>query len=330
MTSSSSSMPSSMPSLCSSDDPMIDLEISLGRIEYDNAASIKKEYNNPYHQHQHLARIRNISSSSQYSCDQQQQQQQQHQQQQQQQQHLSPSSNNRQTRTSSRTPFLPDDDAAAAAAIDPAHADTNAAATAANANAAAASSISSSNLLRPYPISETDYEIIERRRSVNMMGQFVSTTASFDMNNDQEEQDQRSMMEVTVGMEEDQEYYADDINVPHNDDFVLSAEEAGSMIDESLDTRTIQDDPGSFWENTPVIVVTTTTNTNQNQNHGLSMSSMNMDTHTTSSSEHNLLSSVPFSVSFSSSNHHHPHDDSFGEEDETADASPIRSSDMEW
>jgi hypothetical protein len=308
---SSSSMPPSMPSLSSSssDDPIIDLEISLGRIEYDNATIFKKEYYNP-HQHQHhLTRIRNVSSSSR-SYDQQHQQQQ---------QSLS-SSSNRHTRTSSRTPFLPDDDDVV---IAPA-ADTNADATAATAST---STTSISNLLKPYPISETDHEIIERRRlseSANMMGQFVSTTASFDLsnnnnnnttndNNDQSEQDQRSMMEVTVM--EDQEYYADDINVPHNDDFILSAEEAGSMIDESLDTRTIQDDPGSFWENTPVIVVTT------NQN--LSM----MDTCTTSS-EHNLMSSVPFSVSFSSSNPHH--DDSFGDEDETADASPIRSSDMEW
>ena len=304
-----SSMPSSMPSCSSSDDPMIDLEISLGRIQYDNAI-IKKEEYNPHHSH-HLTRIRNISSSS-HSSDQQQQQQQQQQQEQQQQQQqqqsysssssavgcCSPSSNTRQTRTSSKTPFLPDYDDEANAA--------------------------SSNLLKPYPISETVHEITERRRSLNMMGQFASTTASFDDNN--QEQDQRSMMEVTV-MEE---YYADDINVPHDDDFVLSAEEAGSMIDESLDTRTIQDDPGSFWEQTtPVVVTTTNTNRNQNTNtnQGLSLSTSSlMDAHTSSPAE-NLMSSVPFSVSFSSSNHH-PHDDSF--EDETADASPIRSSDMEW
>jgi hypothetical protein len=294
--------------------PMIDLEASLGRIEYDNSNAINNNDNRKENPH-HLTHIRNESSSS-SSCD----HHQRHQQQQQYQLSLSccssPSSN-RQTRTSSRTPFLPADADAAAAA----NTDSN-------------TSNSNSNLLKPYPISETNYEIVERRRlseSGNMMGQFVSTTASFDLNNsnnnnnNNDEQDQRSMMEVTV-MEE----YADDINVPHNEDFVLSAEEAGSMIDESLDTRTIQDDPGSFWENTPVITRTNTNQGHQSQSQCLSIAPMMQ----TSTSSDNLLmnASVPFSVSFSSSNHHHhPHDDSFvGEEDETADASPIRSSDMEW
>jgi len=136
---------------------------------------------------------------------------------------------------------------------------------------------------------------------------FVSTSSSFDdITND--DNDEQSRMEVTV-MEEYHE------EVPHNDDFVLSAEENISMSE--LDTRTIQDDPVSFWE-TPVVDETK----RQRQDQHLSMEITS-----------DIMSSVPFSVSFSSSSHHHHHhhhDDPCAEEDENADASPIRSIDMEW
>lgn len=84
------------------------------------------------------------------------------------------------------------------------------------------------------------------------------------------------------------------------DDFVLSAEEARSVTD--LDATTIQDD--DFWE-TPVQVAT-----------NLSMNPADVQ----------MMSSVPFSVTFSSQD---PIDD-LDNDDELTDAAPIRSVDMEW
>lgn len=85
------------------------------------------------------------------------------------------------------------------------------------------------------------------------------------------------------------------------DDFVLSAEEAGSLTD--LDARTIQDE--GFWE-TPVRIATS-----------LSMDAADVE----------MMSTVPLSVTFSSQN---PGIDDIDNEDELTDAAPIRSADMEW
>ena len=84
------------------------------------------------------------------------------------------------------------------------------------------------------------------------------------------------------------------------DDFVLSAEEAGSLTD--LDARTIQDE--SFWE-TPVQVAST----------------LSMD-----ADDDEMMASVPFSVTISSQD---PCIDDIND-DELTDAAPIRSVDMEW
>lgn len=118
--------------------------------------------------------------------------------------------------------------------------------------------------LKPYPISETDAEINERKRlseSVDWRnGLVVNSPPTVSANHSAatpENADQQSMMEVTV------------------DDFVLSAEEARSVTD--LDATTIQDD--GFWE-TPVQVANT-----------LSMSPTDVN---------RMISSIPFSVTFSS------------------------------
>lgn len=146
---------------------------------------------------------------------------------------------------------------------------------------------SQNSLLKPYPISETDDEIKERNRLTEAVdwsnGLEVNTPPQTSMNA-AESADQQSMMEVTV------------------DDFVLSAEEAGSLAD--LDGRTIQDDPNSFWES-PAHVVT--------------KMCMNV-------SDIDMMASVPFSVTFSSQ------DPGMAdiENDELTDAAPIRSVDMEW
>mmetsp|Transcript_3878 Transcript_3878/g.4302 ORF Transcript_3878/g.4302 Transcript_3878/m.4302 type:complete len:282 (-) Transcript_3878:288-1133(-) len=265
----------------------IDLEVSLGRIE-DDAVEMQEK---------HKKTKRNNNEISSYaSCDEQQQQQRQS-------SFTSPSRPGV-TRTSSRTPFLRtvynDSVSVAAAALS---SDNNNS----SKNNNNANNNNSISLLKPYPISETNGEIIERRRlSESVMG-FVSTSSSFDdITND--DTDEQSRMEVTV-MEE---YHED---VPHNDDFVLSAEENISMNE--LDTGTIQDDPFSFWE-TPVV---DETKRQQQDHHHLSMEITS-----------DIMSSVPFSVSFSSSSdhYHHHHDDPCAEEDENADASPIRSIDMEW
>lgn len=141
------------------------------------------------------------------------------------------------TRTSSRTPFVTE-----------------------GGNQARKSG-SSSLLLKPYPMSESDAEISERKRlneSVDWSnGLVVNSPPTSSINaSSSENADQQSMMEVTV------------------DDFVLSAEEARSVTD--LDATTIQDD--GFWE-TPVQVANTL--------------SMNAD-------DVGIMASVPFSVTFSS------------------------------
>lgn len=82
------------------------------------------------------------------------------------------------------------------------------------------------------------------------------------------------------------------------DDFVLSAEEAGSLTD--LDARTIQDE--DFWE-TPVQVA-----------RSLSMNTTDVE----------MITAVPFSVTFSSQ------DPCIDDIDKLTDAAPIRSVDMEW
>lgn len=169
------------------------------------------------------------------------------------------------TRTSSRTPFLPEIDNR----------------TRNNGN---------SSLLKPYPISETDDEIRERKRLTESMdwssGFVVNSppkTTSINTALSPENSDQQSMMEVTV------------------DDFVLSAEEAVSLSD--LDGRTIQDE--DFWE-TPVRAATS-----------LSMDTSNVE----------MLSTIPFSVTFCSQD---TSLDEIDDENELTDAAPIRSVDMEW
>lgn len=168
------------------------------------------------------------------------------------------------TRTSSRTPFLNDVE-----------------------DGTRKNSSSSSSLLKPYPISETDDEIKERKRLTETMdwsnGLVVNSPPNTSINA-AESGDQQSMMEVTV------------------DDFVLSAEEAGSLND--LDARTIQDDPVGFWE-TPAQVTKS-----------LSIESADVD-----------MSAVPFSVTFSSQD---PCIDDIDNEEGLTDALPIRSVDMEW
>lgn len=148
------------------------------------------------------------------------------------------------------------------------------------------------NLLKPYPISESNAEISERKRlseSVDWRNGLVANSPpSGSVNHSAstpENADQQSMMEVTV------------------DDFVLSAEEARSVTD--LDATTIQDD--GFWE-TPVQVANT-----------LSMSATDVN---------HMIASIPFSVTFSSQED--PCIDEIDNEDELADAAPIRSTDMEW
>eukprot|EP00535_Pseudo-nitzschia_heimii_P003099 CAMPEP_0197173042 /NCGR_PEP_ID=MMETSP1423-20130617/101_1 /TAXON_ID=476441 /ORGANISM="Pseudo-nitzschia heimii, Strain UNC1101" /LENGTH=232 /DNA_ID=CAMNT_0042621787 /DNA_START=98 /DNA_END=793 /DNA_ORIENTATION=+ len=150
------------------------------------------------------------------------------------------------------------------------------------------------SLLKPYPISETDDEIRERKRlrdSIDWSGGFVANSppnsppSTSDTNSvlRPENSDVQSMMEVTV------------------DDFVLSAEEAVSLTD--LDSGTIQDE--DFWE-TPVRVATS-----------LSMDTSNVE----------MLSTIPFSVTFCSQDSSL---DEIDDENELADAAPIRSIDMEW
>eukprot|EP00531_Pseudo-nitzschia_arenysensis_P008440 CAMPEP_0116139244 /NCGR_PEP_ID=MMETSP0329-20121206/13205_1 /TAXON_ID=697910 /ORGANISM="Pseudo-nitzschia arenysensis, Strain B593" /LENGTH=230 /DNA_ID=CAMNT_0003634267 /DNA_START=114 /DNA_END=806 /DNA_ORIENTATION=- len=148
----------------------------------------------------------------------------------------------------------------------------------------------STSLLKPYPISESDTEIRERKRLTESVdwsnGLVVNSPPTTSMNaaaSSSENADQQSMMEVTV------------------DDFVLSPEEARSVTD--LDNMTIQDQ--DFWE-TPVQVANTLT--------------MN-------ASDVGMMNSVPFSVTFSSQD---PCIDDLNNEDELADAAPIRSVDMEW
>lgn len=145
-------------------------------------------------------------------------------------------------------------------------------------------------MLKPYPISEADDEIRERKRlreSVDWSNGLVVNsppTTSIDASaSAAENADQQSMMEVTV------------------DDFVLSAEEAGSLTD--LDARTIQDE--GFWE-TPVQAAT----------------SLSMDT-----ADVEMMSVVPFSVTFSSQD---SRINDIDNDDELTDAAPIRSVDMEW
>eukprot|EP00532_Pseudo-nitzschia_australis_P014295 CAMPEP_0168282718 /NCGR_PEP_ID=MMETSP0141_2-20121125/22506_1 /TAXON_ID=44445 /ORGANISM="Pseudo-nitzschia australis, Strain 10249 10 AB" /LENGTH=277 /DNA_ID=CAMNT_0008226441 /DNA_START=182 /DNA_END=1012 /DNA_ORIENTATION=+ len=200
------------------------------------------------------------------------------------------------TRTSSSTPFRSE----AAASSD------------SNTSTKANRSDSLNSLLpQPYPISETIDEIKERRR----------LTASVDWSNGlaianattaaaaaaaaaaTETADQQSMMEVTV------------------DDFVLSAEEASTLT--GLDATTITENPNGFWD-TPVHVATT----------------LSMDRGDTTVN----ACSVPFSVTFPTS-FLGQYEDLDGPDpyamnvesenailitDADADASPIRSVDMEW
>lgn len=171
------------------------------------------------------------------------------------------------TRTSSRTPFVTE-------------------------NENEKNKTGGSSLLKPYPMSESDAEIKERKRlkesvdcSNGLSANSPATTSVNTAASTSENADQQSMMEVTV------------------DDFVLSAEEARSVTD--LDTTTIQDN--RFWE-TPVQVANT-----------LSMSADDVN---------GMIASVPFSVTFSSQKD--PCIDEFDNEDELTDAAPIRSTDMEW
>ena len=170
------------------------------------------------------------------------------------------------TRTSSRTPFVTE------------------------VENEATKSGNSSLLLKPYPISEGDAEISERKRlneSIDWRNGLVvnspSTSSINPLTSPSENADQQSMMEVTV------------------DDFVLSAEEARSVTD--LDATTIQDD--DFWE-TPVRIANTL--------------SINVE-------DASMMASVPFSVTFSSQD---PCIDDLDNDDELTDAAPIRSVDMEW
>ena len=149
-------------------------------------------------------------------------------------------------------------------------------------------------MLKPYPISETDHEIRDRKRLDDESVDWCSTLAvnsppstSSVMENTPliENTDQQSMMEVTV------------------DDFVLSAEEAGSLTDYDLDARTIQDD--GFWESSVQIASTPWIH----------------------SSDTGTMASVPFSVTFANQE---PFIDDIDEHNGLADAAPIRSIDMEW
>jgi len=151
---------------------------------------------------------------------------------------------------------------------------------------------SSSLMLKPYPISETDHEIRDRERlheSVDWSSSLVVNSppsiSVMDQTSSIENADQQSMMEVTV------------------DDFVLSAEEAGSLTDYDLDARTIQDD--GFWESSVQIASTPWIH----------------------SSDTGTMASVPFSVTFANQE---PFIDDIDEHNGLADAAPIRSIDMEW
>jgi len=154
----------------------------------------------------------------------------------------------------------------------------------------------SSSMLKPYPISETDHEIRDRKRlddeSVDWCSTLAvnsppSTSSGMEHTPLIENTDQQSMMEVTV------------------DDFVLSAEEAGSLTDCDLDARTIQDD--DFWE-TPVQVASSTPWIHPSDNI-------------------TKMASVPFSVTFANQD---PYIADIDGDNELTDAAPIRSVDMEW
>eukprot|EP00533_Pseudo-nitzschia_delicatissima_P006072 CAMPEP_0116100814 /NCGR_PEP_ID=MMETSP0327-20121206/12480_1 /TAXON_ID=44447 /ORGANISM="Pseudo-nitzschia delicatissima, Strain B596" /LENGTH=225 /DNA_ID=CAMNT_0003592739 /DNA_START=86 /DNA_END=763 /DNA_ORIENTATION=- len=148
---------------------------------------------------------------------------------------------------------------------------------------------SSNSLLKPYPISESHAEISERKRLTDA----VDWSNGLVVN---------SPPTTSVNAPGSSSENADQQSMMEVtvDDFVLSPEEAKSVTD--MDAMTIQDE--DFWE-TPVQVANT-----------LSMNA----------SDVGMMTSVPFSVTFSSQD---PIDD-LDNDDELTDAAPIRSVDMEW
>lgn len=152
------------------------------------------------------------------------------------------------------------------------------------------STSNSSSILKPYPISETDDEIRECKR----LNEYVDWSNGLVVNSPPT----ASITPCASTNDNADQQSMMEVTV---DDFVLSAEEAVSITE--LDASTIQDE--GFWE-TPVQVAT----------------SLSMDT-----SKVEMMTSVPFSVTFSSQD---PCIHDIDDKDQLTDAAPIRSVDMEW
>ena len=172
------------------------------------------------------------------------------------------------------------------------------------------------SLFKPYPISETTDEIVERRRlseSASVIMGFVSSAAT-SPSFDRSDCDQHSMMEVTVDGLSSSQHHTTTAPATEEFDFVLSAEEEGSLVNEveSVYNTTTQSRGGFCWD-TPITIVDNTVRTTtllpQHQQDELMSSSLD----------------VPFSVSYSKSMTQHQE-----EEEHPDETFPIRSTDMDW
>lgn len=172
------------------------------------------------------------------------------------------------------------------------------------------------SLFKPYPISETTDEIVERRRlseSASVIMGFVSSAAT-SPSFDRSDCDQHSMLEVTVDGLSSSQHHTTAAPATEEFDFVLSAEEEGSLVNEveSVYHTTTQSRGGFCWD-TPITIVDNTVRTTtllpQHQQDELMSSSLD----------------VPFSVSYSKSMTQHQE-----EEEHPDETFPIRSTDMDW
>ena len=169
------------------------------------------------------------------------------------------------------------------------------------------------SLFKPYPISETTDEIVERRRlseSASVIMGFVSSAAT-SPSFDRSDCDQHSMMEVTVdGLSSSQHHNTN--HAAEEFDFVLSAEEEGSLVNEVESVyHTTTNSRGGFCWDTPITIVDTVRTTLLQQHQQDELMSSSLD--------------VPFSVSYSKSMTQHQE-----EEEHPDETFPIRSTDMDW
>jgi len=169
-------------------------------------------------------------------------------------------------------------------------------------------------LFKPYPISETTDEIVERRRlseSASVIMGFVSS-ASTSPSFDRSDCDQHSMMEVTVDGLSSSSHHTTPPTTEEFD-FALSAEEEGSLVNEVESVyNTTTNSRGGFCWDTPITIVDTVRTTTLLQQH----------------QQDELMSSsldVPFSVSYSKSMTQHQE-----EEEHPDETFPICSTDMDW